>query len=263
MPQGDNRAGDGVAVLSVVTAVAPDRDDYLTEAAASIRELRAELPVQWVVAWDGAATSELPDADVVVEGRPGSGIACTRNLTLAALTAPYVTVLDADDMLAVAGPVAACAAFDADPELGWVGLSRTFVDGAATKHTFADVRDFAPGEFAEVWQAPLMFHPNSVVLRTDVLRAVGGWPAVASNEDLGMILFASELTAGRKIPATLTRYRVWDKQEVGKEGYPRLKRYAFDYIEVVLNATRARCGRVPIVQPDNPGGAFGTMQVTS
>lgn len=256
-------AADGGPKVSVVTAVAPDRDDHVAEAAASIRYARTKIALQWVVVWDGGAQGALPGADVVLEGRAGSGVACTRNVALAALAAPYVTVLDADDMLVVDGLLAACAAFDADPELGWVGLSRKFPDGSATKHTFADSCDFSPGELAQAWQAPLMFHPNSVVLRTEVLQAVGGWPAVASNEDLGMILCASELAAGRKIPATLTQYRVWDKQEVGKASYVRSKQQAFAYIEVSLNALRARCGRAAVAAPANPGGAFGTMQVGS
>ena len=248
--------------LTIVTAIAPDRDDHLGETEQSVHEARVHLDIQWVVVWDGEASRQIKEADVVLCGRRNSGIACTRNLALRHITAPLVTSLDADDLIVGDGARAAHARLHTDPALGWVGLSRTLIDGAPTRHTLAGEQHFGPGQLSESWRSPFPFHPNSVVLRTDLLRAVGGWPAVASNEDLGMVLRVSEEAAGLVIPDVLTRYRVWDRQEVARASYVEMKRLAFDYIETTLNARRLADGRDAVRAPADPGTAFGRERAT-
>lgn len=248
--------------LTIVTAIAPDRDEHLNETEQSVREARVHLDIQWIVVWDGEASRQIDEADVVLCGRRNSGIACTRNLALSHIAAPLVTSLDADDLIVVDGARAAHERLHADPTLGWVGLSRTFIDGSPTKHTLADEQFFGPGQLSESWRSPFLFHPNSVVLRTDLLRAVGGWPAVASNEDLGMVLRVSEEAAGAVTPEILTRYRVWARQEVARSSYVEMKRLAFDYIETTLNARRLSAGRGAVCAPADPGAAFGREATT-
>ena len=249
------------ADLAIITAIAPGRDAHLAETAESVRELRAHLPIQWILVWDGEPTSQVDGTDVIVYGRHGSGIACTRNLALPHVAAPLVTSLDADDLIVVEGARAARDRLVADPSLGWVGLSRTFLDGSPTKHALARQRIFAPGELAESWSSPFLFHPNSVVMRSELLCGQGGWPAVASNEDLGLVLRMSEEAAGVLIPDVLTRYRVWDRQEVARSSYVEVKQLAFAYLETTLNARRHASGRPDVNAPDDPGEAFGRQQV--
>lgn len=247
--------------ITLITAVDPDRDDHLSDTAASVDSLRQFMSVQWIVVWDGNASRPVPDASVVLEGRAGSGIACTRNLALPFIASPFVAPLDADDLIEPAGANIALAELLHKEEIDWIGLSRTFLDGTPTHHSVRDTRSFEPGGLAESWTAPFPFHPNSVVVRSKLLRLAGGWPAIATNEDLGMILRVSELGGGKMIPDVLTHYRVWEKQEVARADYPVTKQLAFAYIMASLNELRASLGRASVSVPINPGGAFGRLEL--
>ena len=99
------------------------------------------------------------------------------------------------------------------------------------------------------------------MLRSSVLRRIGGWPAVAANEDLGMILLASEDSPGVILPEVLTRYRVWEGQEVAREDYRQIKKMAFCYIQAVLNQVRKDHARFPVEAPCDPGSAYGVQRV--
>lgn len=249
--------------LSIITAVHPNRTHFLPEAAASIAALRNTIDIQWLVAWDGEPSATAHGADVEISGRVGSGISCTRNLTLADIRAPFVTTLDADDEIVSTGALAAHAVLTERAEFGWIAMSRVFATGKPSVHTFNTAHEFEIGELAETWTAPFRFHPNSVVYRSSKLRALGGWPAVVCNEDLGLALMSSEHTRGAMIPATLTKYRVWDQQEVGRPDYTTQKRLAFQFIQSNINAIRQGRGADPIKGPTSPGGALGTREASS
>lgn len=243
--------------LSIVTAVSPQRAAFLPEAEASVRRLRDVMDIEWIVVWDGQASLSVEEATAVVEaGEPG-GIAVARNMALPHLTSTFTTILDADDTIEVAGCVAAIEAFVEDPALGWIGLSRTFLDGCASKHTITQGERFKAGELAERWNAPFVFHPNSVVVRTELLLRCGGWPALKTNEDLAMVLAVSEEAGGMTVPEVITRYRVWDGQEVARPSYSMNKKAAFAYLQAVINARRREKHRSPIEQPREVGSAFG------
>lgn len=243
--------------LSIVTAVDPDRSDFLSEAAASVRRLRVELNAEWIVVWDGEAKFSVSDANVVIDGLRHGGVSATRNLALSHISSDLTTVLDADDVIVEDGCVSATNAFREAPGLGWVGLSRTFMDGMPSQHTLHSSETFLAGELSERWTAPFLFHPNSIMVRTSLLRSVGGWPALRSNEDLGMALSVSELAPGQTLPEAITRYRVWERQEVAKSQYSELKQSSFSFIESVINSRRADLGRQPIFSPRDAGGAYG------
>jgi len=91
-----------------------------------------------------------------------------------------------------------------------------------------------------------------------LLRA-GGWPALGVNEDLAAVLLVSEEYGGRAEPLVLTRYRVWDGQEVAAGSYPKDKATAFTVVEALLNARRHAAGRPPVHRPV-PGPAHGRIR---
>ncbi len=246
--------------LSVVTAVSPSRAGFLPETAASIAAIREVIELEWVLVWDGAAGPEV-GADHVGCGRAGSGISCTRNLALPYVRGELVTVVDGDDLLERDGVLSGANELKEDLGIGWVGLSRRLIDGSSTWHTVTEKRAYSAGELAEAWTTPFPFHPNSVMLRSSVLRRIGGWPAVAANEDLGMILLASEDSPGVILPEVLTRYRVWEGQEVAREDYRQIKKMAFCYIQAVLNQVRKDHARFPVEAPCDPGSAYGVQRV--
>lgn len=242
--------------VTVITAVDPERAEHLPAAADSILDLKRSLETQWIVAWDGLATSR-DFGDLIIEGRQGSGISCTRNLSLPFIEGQYVFSLDADDLLEKDGPLSAVRVLKQEASLGWVGLSRTLIDGTETAHTVRSTQRFEPGVLAEFWTAPFVFHPNSFLMRSELLLEIGGWPALTANEDLLLTLLASENRAGVVIPNVGTRYRVWNRQEVARKDYPQRKMQSFQIIEAIINAQRRRRGAREICAPTAPGGSHG------
>ncbi|MGL5830455.1 MAG: hypothetical protein ACRC0L_12935, partial [Angustibacter sp.] len=119
-------------------------------------------------------------------------------------------------------------------------------------------RQWAPGELAEHWTAPLPFHPNSIVARKSAIQACGGWPALPANEDLLVALLLSERSFGASVPEVLTHYRTWQNQEVADGNYSKLKNISFSVIEGIVNASRHGQGRLPITRPE-AGGAYGVV----
>jgi len=263
--------------LSVLTPVAADRGQWLAQAGLSVRRSRDLLAgigveVEWVVCQDGASgdgcgsgpvaevLAGTPRPDRVVGWHVRRGVAAARNAALAAATGDWVVPLDADDELDRDGVLAAVSAVRAWPrELAWLGCNRVLVDGSRTPHWRNEPRGFAAGELAEQWTSPFWFHPNSVLLRRDALLRAGGWPALGVNEDLAAVLLVSEQYGGRAEPLVLTRYRVWDGQEVAAGSYPEDKATAFTVVEALLNARRRTAGRLPVHRPP-AGPAHGRIR---
>jgi hypothetical protein len=253
--------------LSVLTPVAADRGRWLAEAGRSVqlgRDLLATagIEVEWVVCKDGAAggggdgdavaelLAETLPPDRLVGWRTRRGISAARNAALAAATGDWVAPLDADDEVDPDGVLAAATLVRGWPSgLGWLGCNRLLVDGSRTPHWRDEPQPFGAGQLAENWTSPFWFHPNSVLFRRDVLLGAGGWPALGVNEDLAAVLLVSEEYGGRAVPVVLTRYRVWDGQEVAGGSYQEDKATAFTVIEALVNARRSASGRPPVHHP--------------
>jgi hypothetical protein len=169
--------------------------------------------------------------------------------------------VDADDRLEVTGTAALFAELDALGEagIGWVGASRTLVDGTPTAHTLAGRRRWSPGTLAERWTAPFPFHPNTVVVQRAIGLACGGWPALPTNEDLAFVLAVSEAATGLTVDHVVTRYRTWDGQTVNDVAYVESKQVAFTTIAALHSARRVQAGRTPVAPPSAVGGAFGRI----
>lgn len=248
--------------FAVVTACLPDRSQHLADAANSVERARlaiAPLELEWIVAVDGPGElrSEA-DPDVVVQLAARGGISVARNAALSRARGELIVPLDADDVLIADGLLEAHASL-LDPAIGWVGANRVLLESGNRTAHWHGLRPWRPGEVAEHWTAPLAFHPNSFVARRDLILSCGGWPALAANEDLFLVMMMSERAAGVSIEQILTAYRAWEGQEVSSPSYPAIKQAAFVFIEQSLNAVRHGYGRDPVRHPV-PGGAHGLQR---
>lgn len=249
--------------IALVTPVTPSRAEWLGELADAIEELRSAAAgrheVDWIVSTDGPEALKVSGADCICTVLPG-GPAAARTRAMAAARCEWVLPIDADDLPDTEGVLAVLDHIDVlPPSVGWVGGGRVLLDGSATAHTRVAERDWGEGTLAEAWEAPFVFHPNSILVRRELALASGGWPALRVNEDLAFVLLISEIAPGRTVPQTLTRYRVWEGQTVGQSDYPAAKRVAFETIAELVNARRATKGRT-IIAPPPAGGAFGAVK---
>jgi hypothetical protein len=248
-----------VPAVSFLTPVDPSRQLFSADTAVSVQH-SAELlqrhgfSSEWVVAADGPGS--LIDAFDVATRRLRTrrgGAAQARNVALGVCSGRWVVPIDADDILEPSGVLAGVRAL-ACSSAGWVGLSRTLLDGEPTAHTFEQGRLWAAGELSEAWSSPFPFHPNSVICDRELLVASGGWPPLSVNEDLAAVLLLAEVVAGRTVAATLTRYRVWGSQQVAAASYAAEKAAAFRVVEQLVNSRRLALGRRPVTAP-RPGPA--------
>jgi glycosyltransferase involved in cell wall biosynthesis len=190
-----------------ITVLVPcyDDGDTVVEAVASIVE---DEPVDVVLIDDGsrdphtiAVLDDLAARDEVRLIRQANrGVAAALRTGTAAATAPYVFILNSDD-LAEPGALGTLAdALDADPgadfAFGWI-------------HFFGDV-DFVARQ--PPWNPWILLHSNrwaiSSLYRRDSLDAVGGVPDGTAYEDWDLLLaLAEQDRRGVFVPQVVLHYR--------------------------------------------------------
>jgi glycosyltransferase involved in cell wall biosynthesis len=256
--------------LFILTPLLPGRLAQFAEtrksvAAALAAARRVGWQAEWIVSVDGVIDSTIlhDEARVVMDanGVTRRGVSVARNRGLVLTNGEgWVLPLDDDDQIDADGLVGLLSDSRlADVE--WASTNRVLLDGAATIHWRETVREWPVGSLEENWTSPFPFHPNSLLIRSSLALAVGGWPAVPANEDLAFTLAISGLAAGISLPHIVTRYRVWPGQAVSQPGYRASKEQTFEVIARMVNARRTRAGLPPIVPPPVTG-EVGTSTVT-
>lgn len=128
------------------------------------------------------------------------GVAAALRAGAAGATAPYVFILNSDDLVEPRALAALADALDADPgadfAFGWI-------------HFFGDV-DFVSRQ--PPWNPWVLLHANrwaiSSLYRRDALEAVGGVPEGTAYEDWDLLLgFAEQDRRGLLVPRVVLHYR--------------------------------------------------------
>jgi glycosyltransferase involved in cell wall biosynthesis len=175
----------------------------------------AEIVVADDASTDGtgeAVTRRFGDRVRVVRGRFGSA-AAARNAACRGSRAPWVALLDADDLWFPGKLERAAACLAAAPEAGWF-----FSDGA-----FRNVEGELKASWFEMWadlEEPYVGQPtaelfevnfiltSSVVVRRDLLEAIGGFDESLSHaEDLKLWIGLSRRSPAAGTSAALVRYQ--------------------------------------------------------
>lgn len=219
-------------VVSVVTAVHEAYAAYLTDAHASLdaQHLPPGWRWEWLVQCDGRGdlpTELAADPRVHLDANRRTGPAATRTMALSRATGGLVRALDADDQLLPGALARDIDLLTARPDLGWAvspGLDLT-PDGqvAAAPHTDPEPGELPRGWFVDAWAATGWTHlpvlPSTICIRTQLLVALGGWMALPTSEDTGLLAAASAVSPGwlHREPAIL--YRRHDGQLSGTRGH--------------------------------------------
>lgn len=194
--------------VSVITAVHDQAIGFLPQAAASLASQR--LHVDWIVSYDDDRIPEplldtmrqcqqhLPDLRLVVSGRK-AGPSTARTVALSYVRTPWTAALDADDVWLPGGLDLLAGTAQAADAPWCAGLTTDVYDDG--RQVFPDYLPTGPQPAGAVYEAYerlgfLPFHGCAVVWATRVLWQMGGWPALPSNEDSGLVLAASESFAG-------------------------------------------------------------------
>lgn len=233
---------DGTKSVVVVTAVDEFRTDFLMDLANSLgsQDIPFGCDVVWSVRFDGDNSVEAADRwreqlfsvgkqaglSSVVVGANGvrRGTATTRTMALYATTGcDWVLSIDADDMITQRG---LAALVEGSEQARTVGAR--YVSGKSIRFGVNEDGDEWSAVRPDVFGAGLLprgkiveqarggelapITPNSVLYDAKLVEAFGGWPAVVSAEDLGLLYPVSEIADGWRIDDVVLLRRRWAGQ---------------------------------------------------
>ena len=145
------------------------------------------------------------------------GIATTRNLALARTRGSLTQVLDCDDLVLPGGLGVVIDTFETYPEIHWLATQadNLLPDGMRVSFDpisptgYVEAR--AVGDFILAnGNAP--FLPNGPALRTASVRALGGWPAIPTDDETSLLVAISEIAPGYYARTVTWLYRQHDQQ---------------------------------------------------
>lgn len=216
--------GRPVKKLSIITAAYAPLADYFDETIASV--LSQSIPEGWDFEWliqeDGEAPGlagkleTLPHVSYAAN-RAHTGIAATRNLALTRATGDVVQVLDHDDILLPGAWMHLLPKFE-DPGIHWaVGQADDYLpDGTRRGYEsalpFGEIAAGTVNDWAIQHDGNWPIHCAGLYLRTELVRALGGWGGAPVDDDVIMFAALSELVNGYNDEAVTWLYRVHDRQ---------------------------------------------------
>jgi hypothetical protein len=255
---------DRAPALDILTAVLPEKSQHLVETAGSVLHAKSMLAergvvARWHLVFDGEIELARVDprvraaADrILVLGRR-CGVSAARNSGLVGCAAEMLMPLDGDDVLHPEGVAAAVTLLGARAELGWVaGVAeiasegaRSHPEGVSAGRVGPDGRLWSAGELGYAPERPWVgdadgaFCPSAVVMRTELVWAAGGWPAIPAAEDKGLLLRVSAMADGVQLAVPLISYRIWSEQTTACEGFSHMVELATGFNLRALSSFRA------------------------
>lgn len=207
-------------VITVVTPVHAPNLAFLPEAYASL--LDQQLPHGWTWQWlvqqdgDSSQTAMLPNDDRVSFGSTAQsyGPAVARTTALTRATGELVRNLDADDRLLPGALSRDIEILAKEPHIGWTtSRALDLLPNGETKSWEQDELKQGVIERGEVlrfwrehnWMLPVV--PGTLCIRRDLLLALGGWMALDTSEDTGLIIAANAVSAGYFLDTPSMLYR--------------------------------------------------------
>jgi glycosyltransferase involved in cell wall biosynthesis len=212
-------------LVSVLTPEYAPTSNYMEETIAGVagQELPPGWELEWVVQEDGdnpELRERYEDLDMVRYEANGSqeGVATTRNLALGRVAGELVRVLDHDDVLLPHDLSTLIEAFE-NNDIGWaVGQADDLLpDGRRRPYPstlpYGIVGTGEVNDLASINKGNWPVLCSGLMLRTDMLRAVGGWAPVEADDDVAMFAVLSELAEGYNAPQVTWLYRISEEQQ--------------------------------------------------
>jgi glycosyltransferase involved in cell wall biosynthesis len=222
--------------VSIITAAYAPSADFIGEtiAGVSAQAMSSGWDIEWVVQEDGSRPvlasrfEHVPGVHVryAANGRQ-LGIGATRNLALERATGGLLRVLDSDDVL-LPNALSSLVRHFVNLPIHWaVGQADDLMtDGSRVAWDslipVGQIKAGAVNDYAIEHGGNWPIHCAGLMMRTDTVRAFGGWAASPNDEDT--ILFAALAEAGdgyndpevtwlyRQHPGQVTRTAAWREQ---------------------------------------------------
>jgi GT2 family glycosyltransferase len=210
-----HKAGEGPKI-SVLMPV-HNGDVYLGEAVDSILH-QTEPRFEFLIVDDGSTDRSRDllrayantDPRIRLLLRDHEGLVPALNYGISVACAPFLARMDADDVALPDRFARQLAALEADPRIGALGTHVEVIDQVGRP-----IRSFTPPADHDTLDAhlithgsPCFWHP-SVMMRTDLLREIGGYSeAYPYTEDLDLWFRIAEQMRLSVLPETLLKYRV-------------------------------------------------------
>lgn len=140
--------------------------------------------------------------------QPNRGLVASLNRLIAETRAPLIARMDGDDVALPERFARQLAFLDANPDYGVVGTRTRDIDAAGRLSPALDAHPLDHASFLAVLETgPWLCHP-SVMMRTDLVRAAGGYRAAFRHcEDYDLWLRLSATTRLCSLPDRLLHYR--------------------------------------------------------
>lgn len=205
--------------MSILTAAHAPSAGFLSETIACVAAL--EIPANWTVEWIVQEDGDEPRLGQLLADLPGVqyaangsrlGIGATRNLALERTSGSLVRVLDVDDLL-LPNAVAELIPCFTDTRVHWaVGQADDLMtDGRRISWDplipTGPVKAGVVNDYAIEHGGNWPIHCAGLMARTETVRALGGWAASITDEDLVLFAAMSEVADGYNHPAVSWLYR--------------------------------------------------------
>lgn len=206
--------------ISIITAVLDGAHEHIQETYESLRaqEIPEGWAWQWIVQEDGETGRPLgclPDDPRISPGTgPRGRAAIARTLALNRAEGRLVRALDADDVLTEGALARDIATLTEHTELAWC-VSPTLDLTPDGQHTStqpsAEPGPLPPGHFLQLaGQVDILRLPGTTLCTyTELVRSLGGWPALPANDDVALLLAVEAVSQGWMISEPSLLYRHW------------------------------------------------------
>ncbi|MFD4672406.1 glycosyltransferase family 2 protein [Lentzea sp. NPDC058450] len=206
-------------IVSIITAAYAPSGQFLMETAGSVAE--QSLPNGWTLEWIIQEDGEQPALADSLTGIPGVryeandgqlGLAVTRNLALSRVSGELVQVLDHDDLLLPGAIELLVSRFIENPIHWAVGQADDLMpDGERRSYPSALEFGVVPPKVVNEWATERKgnwpVHCAGLMMRTESVRALGGWAGLPAEDDISLFAALSEVTSGYCEEAVTWLYR--------------------------------------------------------